>query len=117
MFGNLFGAIKNTHMAHKVNNILLRNYSISAPLEDVLEVLLRYPNDQNEHELAIWYLTDWVKRIYPNHPKAISEVTKYIRIAKTAAKNGFINNPACGDALFIVIENRFGVDASGVKID
>ena len=117
MFGNFFGAIKSTHLSHKVCNILLTNYSLSAPVEEVHEVISRYSNITNEHELAIWYLTDWVQRIYLEHPKAISEVTKYIRVVKMAEKSGQLNDYKSGEKLFFIIKTRFGVDPSTIKIE
>jgi TPR repeat protein len=85
------------------------------PGDEVIEVLGRVPESPNEHEMAIWYLSDWVGRIYLDHPKSRAEVTKYIEVAKQAWRNGFIGNPACVHALLDAIRYRFGIDASTVE--
>jgi len=117
MFSKLFGAIGNGFKVGKVSDILIRNYSLSAPEEDIEFVIRNHSDVANEHELAIWYLVNWVQHIYLDHPKAISEVTKYIKVAKKAARSGFVQNPRCGDILFAVIKDRFNVDASTIEAD
>lgn len=117
MFGDMFKGAKLAVMAHKVISILQRNYSLTTPPDDVIDVLSRVPTSSNEHEMAIWYLSDWVRRIYLDHPKSKSEVTKYIRVAKQARKNGFVQDNACVNALFNAIRMRFGIDPATVSAD
>jgi len=100
---------------NKVVTILQRNYSLTMPGHEVLEVLNRVPQSSNEHEMAVWYLSDWVGRIYLDNPKAKAEVTKYIRVAKQAQKNGFIQNSACVSALFKAIRTRFDIDPATIS--
>ncbi|MFZ1538160.1 MAG: hypothetical protein WAT23_12345 [Chromatiaceae bacterium] len=115
MFENMFKGPKIAVMAHKVITILQRNYSLIMPENEVLEVLNRVPQSSNEHEMAVWYLSDWVGRIYLDHPKSKAEVTKYIRVAKQAQKNGFIKDSTCVNVLFKAIQARFGIDPATVS--
>lgn len=114
MFGNLFKSSRNSEMAGKVAHILLKSYSLSASPDDVMRVVSQYSEITNEFEMTLMYLTDWVGRMYVDHPKGKSEVEKYIRITHALRERGYIQNQVYVDTLFKAIEKRFLIDAKSV---
>ena len=97
-----------------VTHILLKSYSLSTDPAQAKMVVVLFPKITNEFDMTIKYLIDWVRRMYVDHPKAKSEVEKYIRITKQLHARGYITNELYIKELFEIIEGRFLVNPNSI---
>lgn len=114
MFKNFFQSMATGKNAVKTVHVLTKTYSlvVSHPheLEMVDRISKKFSASLNEHEMAVQFLAEFSKTIKPDHPKAIREIEKYIRMSKGAYSRGLarVTNPQ--EALFQVARERFGVN-------
>ena len=118
MFGGLFRSFSAGITAAKTTNVLMRTYSVSISHPEHLAMLDRIAKDFsesfNEHEMAVQFLAEFSRTIQVDHPKARTEVEKYIRMSKGAYSRGLARAAAPQDALFRVARERFGIEPRAI---
>jgi len=118
MFGKLLNNFKHIGTITEVKFILSNTYSLDVSLPAQKEMLLRvvenFGQTLNFHELAIQFLADFSKTILKGHPRANSEIEKYIRFSKGAYLRGLATNERPQQELFEVAQKQFGIDSNSI---
>ena len=119
MFGNLFKSLSAGKDSIKILHVLTKTYSLSVThpqqLDMVDRVAREFSSHLNEHEMAIQYLAEFSNTIKTDHPQAIREIEKYIRMSKGAYARGLANVRQPQEALFQVARERFSVDPNSIN--
>lgn len=120
MFGSMVRKFREGQIGGKAVHVLLRTYSLALDQSHVARIqrmALDYglAESFNEHEIAVFFLANFIKDIKPDHPKAKAEVTKYIRFAKGAKNRGLIRSDIPLVELFEAAQRHFGIDHSEIE--
>ena len=118
MFGNFFKSLSTGKDSIKILHVLTKTYSLSVTHPQQLDMVDRVAREfsgvLNEHEMAVQYLAEFSKTIKTDHPQAIREIEKYIRMSKGAYSRGLANARQPQEALFQVARERFGVNPESI---
>lgn len=118
MFGNLFKSFAAGKNGVKIIHVLTKTYSLTVThpqqLEMIDRIAINFSESLNEHEMAVHFLAEFSKTIKTDHPQAIREIEKYIRMSKGAYSRGLAQVRRPQEALFLVARERFGVDPDSV---
>ena len=106
-------------MIAKTTHVLVKTYSlqVSHPQQiDMLNHIVQRNNGTlNEHELAVKFLAEFAGTIQQDHPQAIREIEKYIRMSKGAYNRGLAHIKEPQNELFFIAKQRFGIDANTIE--
>jgi hypothetical protein len=111
-------AISGGEHAAKAQIVLLRTYSLSLDRngqEELRRIATQFREVMNEHEVALKYLCEFSRKINPEHPKALAEVTKYVRMAKGARVRGLVNSDFLLDELLDIARMRFKLEPNSIE--
>lgn len=118
MFGKLFKSVSASKVSAKTLHVLGKTYSLEVTHSQQLEMVNRIAQDYsqkfNEHEMAVQFLAEFSRTIKTDHPKAISEIEKYIRMSKGSYNRGLAHIAQPQQELFRVAQERFGIDPNNI---
>ena len=118
MFGKLFKSAAASKASAKAVHVLGKTYSLQITHSQQLEMMNRIDQDcsdkLNEHEMAVQFLAEFSRTIRVDHPKAISEIEKYIRMSKGSYNRGLAHIKQPQQELFRVAQERFGIDPNNI---
>lgn len=118
MFGKLFKSVATSKTNAKILHVLGKTYSVEVTHSQQMEMVNRiaqdYSDKLNEHEMAVQFLAEFSRTIRIDHPKAISEIEKYIRMSKGAYSRGLAHIVQPQQELFRVAQERFGIDSNNI---
>jgi hypothetical protein len=119
MFGKIIRSLKAGGNGAKAIRVLSRTYHLQVSHPEHIKMIQRITSDYgellNEHEMAIEFLAQFATTIKIDHPKAQSEVKKYIRMAKGAQKRGLVESSIVMERLFNVANERFGIIPESIE--
>jgi hypothetical protein len=120
MFGKLFRSFQEGMNGAKATQVLMKTYTLI--LDDAGHQRMQglvsagYADLYNEHELAVKFLADFSGEfIDPDNPRAKSEITKYIRMAKSVQARGLMHSSQPIEELFNVALHVHGIDHRAVQ--
>ena len=118
MIGKFIRSFSNGRVGAKAIEVLIRTYGIVVDENTQRRILIMVQSgladSYNEHEMAVHFLSDFIKTIDPAHPMAVAQVTKYIRIAKGARNRGFVQAHLPMNMLFEAALTRFGISEAQI---
>lgn len=118
MFGKIFRAFSAGRAGAQAIKILAKTYGLEVSHPDQLSMMNRiaqnFSESFNEHEMAVQFLAEFSKTIQIDHPRARSEVEKYIRMSKGVYSRGLAVSEIPQEKLFKVARERFGIDPSDI---
>jgi len=119
MFGKMFRAFSTGANGAKAIEVLMKTYSLQVSQTDQLNMMHRiaqnFAESLNEHEMAVQFLAEFSATIKTDHPRARSEVEKYIRMSKGAYARGLASMDGPQERLFKVARERFGIEPNDIK--
>lgn len=119
MFRELFSAWRGGAAQGKLIQVLSTHYNLDVSHPTFMAMTQRIAQNfsevLNEHEMAIQFVAEFTaKHIQADHPRAISEVQKYIRVSNSAYQSGRASYRRPQQDLFVAARDRFGIDAGQV---
>jgi hypothetical protein len=118
MFGNFFKAAKSGATGAKAIHVLSKTYSLEISHSEHLEMMrlisMEYAGIFNEFEMAVQFLSQFSNSIKVDHPKAKSEIKKYIRMSKGLYKHGLATDKSPLEDLFKVARDRFNIEPNEI---
>lgn len=119
MFGKIFKSFSAGKNRAKTIHVLTKTYSLVVTHPQQLEMIdgiaENFSESLNEHEMAVQFLAEFSKTIKTDHPQAIREVEKYIRMSKGAYSRGLAEVKRPQEILFQVARERFGIDPDSIQ--
>jgi len=119
MLGNLIRAFKGGASGGKAITVLNKTYSLSISHPDHMQLMKRISSSfgelYNEHEMAVHFLSEFVKLIKQDHPQAKSEVEKYIKMAKGAKARGLVESEVPLELLYESVLESFNINHNDIK--
>ena len=119
MFGKMFRAFAAGGTGAKAIQVLVKTYSLEVSHPDQLSMMNRiaqnFGESFNEHEMAVQFLAEFSSTIKTDHPRARTEVEKYIRMSKGAYSRGLAVSKIPQEKLFKVARERFGINPSDIS--
>ena len=118
MFGKMFRAFAAGGTGAKAIQVLVKTYSLEVSHPDQLSMMNRiaqnFGESLNEHEMAVQFLAEFAGTIKTDHPRARSEVEKYIRMSKGAYNRGLASMDGPQERLFKVARERIGIEPNDI---
>lgn len=118
MFGELFRAFSTGATGAKAIHVLIKTYSLEISHPEQLSMMERiaqdYGNTYNEHEMAVQFLAEFSSTIKLDHPRARTEIEKYVRMSKGAYNRGLASMIGPQLRLFKVARERFGIEPDDI---
>lgn len=113
MLQGLFRGLRTGAAQTKLIYVLAHHYNLAVNHPDSMRKVQRtaesLSDSFNEHEMAVWFVADLTRHIAPDHPRAVYEVERYLRVATSAYELGFARYRPFYEQLCAVARERFGV--------
>ncbi len=93
--------------------ILAKNYNLvvdHAGNDYMKHIGTRFSETMNEHEMAVFFLTDFIRNLSQDLPQIKPTVVRYLSQAKHAKDVGHIRDENLVEDLYMVAADRFGVE-------
>jgi hypothetical protein len=119
MLSGFFGAFRKGAAHAKMIHVLSHYYNLDVSHPSTIAITQRiaenFSESLNEHELAIQFLAEFTAyHMLQDHPRAVFEVEKYLRVAGMAYDNEFAKYWPPFEALLRAAHERFGVRPAGL---
>lgn len=114
MLQGLFRAFRGGVAEAKVLHVLSHYYNLDATgpsaASRIHRIVENLCDSHNEHEMAVQFLAEFTaKCMQQDHPRAVDEVKRYVRVAGAAYENEAANFMPPYIALLKTAAERFGV--------
>ena len=112
MFGKIREIIRAGRSGADAVEILARTYNIPPDIttEEISSMVqCGFADTYNGHELAMYYLSEFLERIKINNEKVRAIVSEMLRRAKIENQKGLIKDDCLINNLFNVAERKFGI--------
>jgi len=113
MLDGFFRALRVGSAQAKLVQVLSQHYNLAVSHPSSMDKVRRTADSLgdsfNEHDMAVWFVSDLAKHMALDHPRAVPEVQRYLRVATSAYEHGFAKYHPFYEALCKVASERFGI--------